>query len=146
VSDIVGVDNSKIIELLLTGVNANEISSKLGCEHKMVIEVMRSASFIERSNELLASSLGSKALACLENINTIANDTEASQATRLKANQYIIDKAIDITAESGATSSPSTMTQDQLARRVKELDDELAKRAKPVDRDVVEGELVQLLE
>jgi len=135
-----------ITQSLLCGDNPQTVSDKHKCDIKTVLLVMGGKDFLERSTELLEKSVKSQALRAINNIAAIANNEKASDATRLKANMYIADRALDMNAVSGTDSEAATMTQDQLAARLKELQSEAIKRAKPIDGQVIDQSIDDMLE
>lgn len=138
-NDVVKSDiKAKIMQELLNGKDANTLISENKYDPNLVIGVSKSSEFVTQCGLQLERSLKVNAVTALHNIVDIMNDKKASQATRLKANTYIIDKALDFSAIGGAEASPSTMTQDQLAKRLQTLQKEANKRAKPIDTGVID--------
>lgn len=124
--------NKKIARLLVDGKNPQEVSSYLKCDIESVYSVFRSSEFVSVATDQLSGNVRSASLSALKNIIDISNDKKASQATRLKANQYIVDKALEFKEAGRDDSTLSTMTQDQLDKRFNDFEAELAKRAKKV--------------
>ena len=138
-NDIIKADLDREITIkLLEGKSPETVSRELSCDVSRVYGVFRSSEYVKLCGEYLEKGLKSAALQSLHNITTIANDKKASQATRLKANQYIIDKTLEISDAQGHGNTPATMTQDQLASRLRELQREVNKRVKPIDTGVID--------
>ena len=131
--------NEKIILDLLTGVNPDTMVIKYSCGHSDIMRIMAGNVFSERVREYLEKDILISGLAAVKNIKTIAGQEGISKATQLKANQWLAEKALDLSRIGLNAESPATMTQDQLARRLKELQSEAIKRAKPIDTGVIEG-------
>lgn len=102
------------------------------------MRIMASNVFTERVKEHLEKDILISGLTAVKNIKTIASQEGISKATQLKANQWLAEKALEVN-KLGHTESPATMTQDQLARRLKELQNEAIKRAKPIDTGVIDA-------
>ena len=140
----------KIINSLLCGVNPDTTAKEHKCALSVVLAVMGSGDFSERISEHLEKEIKVAGVAALRNIKTIADDEAANKNTRLRANQWLVENAMNISKLGGSDGSPSTMTQDQLARRLQELQAEAIKRAKPIDTGVIEhtpqDELSQMLD
>lgn len=150
-NELINTDlKEKLINSLLCGVNPDIAAKEHDCALSVVLAVMGSGDFQERISEHLEKELKIAGVAALQNIKTIANDTEANKNTRLRANQWLVENAMNISKLVGSDGSPSTMTQDQLARRLQELQAEAIKRAKPIDTGVIEhtpqDELSQMLD
>lgn len=138
-NDVIKADlKEKIINSLLCGVNPDTTSKEHECELSLVLEIMGGSDFQERISEHLEKEIKINGLAALRNIKTIADDDSANKNTRLRANQWIAEKALEINKLGGFDGSASTMTQSQLARRLQELQAEAIKRAKPIDTGVIE--------
>jgi hypothetical protein len=114
------------------------------------MQIMGGVDFLEQVQEHLEKDIKISGLAALRNIKKIADDPTGSKATQLKANQWLADKALEVNRLGFMTDTPATMTQDQLARRLKELQTEAVKRAKPIDTGVIEhkpsGDLSDMLD
>ena len=135
----------EIAQRLLTGDSARAVSEYLCCDIIMVNEVLADPNFLQACGEELEKGLKIKALAALHNIEVIAGDDKASQATRLKANQYIVDKALEFNGLGGSDNTPANMSQRQLAERLKALQTEAITRAKPIDTGVIDHSLDDML-
>lgn len=139
-NDLVKQDMIENIVLdLLSGQNPDTIVLKHGCELSQVMQIMGSNVFSERIKEHLERDLQVSGLIALKNIKNIASDNTISKATQLKANQWIAEKALELNRLGASDESPATMTQDQLARRLKALQSEAVKRAKPIDTGVLDN-------
>ena len=128
----------KIILALLSGENPDTIKTVFSCELSTVYRIMASNVFSERVKEYLEKDIVISGLAAVKNIKTIAGQEGISKATQLKANQWLAEKALELSKIGLNADSPATMTQDQLARRLKELQNEAIKRAKPIETGVIE--------
>lgn len=136
----------KIIQKLLSGENPDNIQKQFSCELSLVYQILGSGVFSERICEYLQRDIQISGIIAIKNIKEIAGKTDISQATRLKANQWIAEKALELNRLGVDSDSPATMTQDQLARRLKALQDEAIKRAKPIDTGVIEVNLDNMME
>ena len=132
--------NEKIVIGLLSGENPDTLMIKFSCGYSEIMRVMASNVFSERVKEYLEKDILISGLAAVKNIKTIAGQDGISKATQLKANQWLAEKALDLSRIGLNAESPATMTQDQLARRLKELQSEAIKRAKPIDTGVIDLE------
>lgn len=128
----------KIILGLLSGENPDTLILKHSCGYSDIMRIMASNVFTERVKEHLEKDILISGLTAVKNIKTIASQEGISKATQLKANQWLAEKALEVN-KLGHTESPATMTQDQLARRLKELQQEAIKRAKPIDTGVIDA-------
>ncbi len=138
-NEIVNADIKKeIAEKLANGETVDSISKELGCEPSVVSVISQSAEFLSKSAEILEKRVKLASLNALKNVESIANNEKASDATRLKASQFIIDKALEFSGLQGGDDAPSNMTQRQLIDRLKELQDEAINRAKPIDTGVLD--------
>jgi hypothetical protein len=138
-TDVINHDlTAKIIEMLLCGSNPDTIIRECNCAPSVVFAIMGSAEFSEIISEHLEKEIKINGLAALHNIKAIADDESANNNTRLRANQWIVEKAMEFNSLGGSGGSASTMTQDQLARRLKELQTEAIKRSKPIDTGVID--------
>ena len=145
-NEIVNVElKQKIAVELLRGKTSLEVSEHLKCDMIMVLEVLQGDFFIKNCKEQLAANVQSASLTAFKQIVDISQDSSSSQATRLKASQYIVDKATEYAAEGRGSETASTMTQDQLAKRYDEFEAEILKRAKPVKTKVIKQELDDML-
>lgn len=146
-NDVVKQDITKeIAALLVQGESPSAICKKLKIEENLVYGVMSGQEFAALCMETLDANLRSATLFAVRNIIRMADDEKISAATRLKANQYLVDKAKEIEGLGGSDLSPSTMSQDQLARRLNELQKEAIKRAKPIDTGVDTPNLDDMLD
>ena len=127
-----------IILALLQGENPDTVSERYSCDLKTVYRIMGSNLFSERVKEYLEKDIIISGLSAIRHIKEIALCNEGSKATRLKANQWLAEKALEFNKLGVDSDSPATMTQDQLARRLKELQNEAIKRAKPIETGVIE--------
>jgi hypothetical protein len=128
-----------IVLKLLQGENPDTVASAYSCDLKLVMQIMGSNVFSERVKEYLERDIQLSGLLAIKNIKLIAQDNEGSKATRLKANQWLAEKALELNNLGTFDDAPSTMTQDQLARRLKALQAEAVKRAKPIDTGVLDN-------
>lgn len=131
----------KITLLLLAGESPHEIQARISCELSLIYRIMGDNVFQERVQEYLEKDLIISGLVAVKNIKHIASEENVSRATKLKANQWLAEKALEINRIGVDSNSPSTMTQDQLARRLKELQNEAIKRAKPIETGVLDNML-----
>lgn len=131
----------KIIVSLLNGENPDMIKTKHNCDLSVIMRIMGGVGFSERIKEYLERDIQLSGLVALRNIKKIASDDNISKATQLKANQWIAEKALEFNKLGAGDDSPATMSQDQLARRLKTLQAEAIKRAKPIDTGVLENML-----
>lgn len=138
--------HEKIAEMLLQGQDAITVSKEIGCDQKEVLRVIRGADFMAQTLEFLDREVRLAGIMAVRNIKQIANSDEGSKATRLKANQWLAEKALEVASLGDSATSPATMTQEQLARRLKELQGEALKRAKPINTGVIEHEPATSLE
>lgn len=130
--------SENIILALLQGENPEILCAKFSCDLKMIYRIMGSNVFSERVKEYLEKDIIISGLAAVKNIKTIAGQEGISKATQLKANQWLAEKALELNKLGSDSDSPATMTQDQLARRLKELQNEAIKRAKPIKTGVID--------
>lgn len=138
-NDLVNSDlKKKIADLLLCGKKAMDISNALSCDVKTVFEVFGSDDFSQQIQGFIEKDIKISGFMALRNIKKIAEDETGSKATQLKANQWLAEKALEFSKIGSSSDSPATMTQDQLARRLNELQAEALKRAKPIDTGVIE--------
>ncbi len=145
-NDIIKTDlKENIVNLLLCGENPNTIAIKCKCDLNTVLLIMGSTNFLEKCTELVEKSIKSQVLSSIRNITLIANSKTASDVTRLKANQYIVDRSLEFNDNGHDTGEAATMTQEQLAARVKDLQNEVNKRAKPIDTGVIDMSLDDML-
>ena len=135
-----------IVNALLMGENPDTIIKNFSCKAEDVLMIMGSGEFLEIVQDYLEKDIKISGLMALQNIKKIAQDDEGSKATRLKANQWLAEKALEVNKLGNTGDSPATMTQDQLARRLKELQAEAIKRAKPIDTGVIEQNLSYMLD
>lgn len=135
----------KIVVSLLSGENPDTIMSKHSCGYSDIMRIMASNVFQERVKEYLEKDIIISGLTAVKNIKTIASQEGISKATQLKANQWLAEKALELNRLGAGVDSPATMTQDQLARRLKELQNEAIKRAKPIDTGVIDNPLEDML-
>lgn len=124
---------------LLNGENPDMLKTKYSCELSLIHKIMGSSVFSERIKEFLERDIQISGLVAIKNIKQIASDDKISKATQLKANQWLAEKALEFNRLGIDADSPSTMTQDQLARRLKALQQEAIKRAVPIDTGVYEA-------
>lgn len=137
-NDLIDAKNiEKITIALLSGENPDTLQNKFKCDISLIYKIMASSVFSERVKEYLEKDILISGLAAVKNIKTIASQDGISKATQLKANQWLAEKALEVN-KLGHTESPATMTQDQLARRLKELQNEAIKRAVPIDTGVID--------
>lgn len=138
-SDIINQDlTENIVLALLSGENPDNLHKHFSCDILTIHRIMASNVFQERVKENLEKGILINGLAALHNIKRIADDNSISKATQLKANQWLAEKALEINKLGGQGESPANMSQDQLARRLKELQSEAIKRAKPIDTGVID--------
>lgn len=146
-NDLVSQDlDEKIILALLQGENPDMVMTKFKCDLKTILKIMGSSGFSERIREYLERDLQLSGLVALKNIKNIASDDKISKATQLKANQWIAERALELNRLGFDADSPATMSQDQLARRLKALQQEAIKRARPIDTGVIEQSIDDMLE
>lgn len=138
-NDVVKADlNQEIALLLLKGEKVQDICRGLECDENSVMSVRSSADFLQIAQEQFEKESKINGLTALRNIKNIADDVESSQATKLKANIWLAENARNINELVSDGESAATMTQEQLARRLTELQKEAIKRAKPIDTGVIE--------
>jgi hypothetical protein len=146
-NDIIKADpKQKIIEKLLVGDSPEKIAKECQCQLFVVLEIVQSDEFSELIRDFLERDIQISGIIALKNIKKIASDDSISKATQLKANQWIAEKALEYNRLGTNSASPSTMTQDQLARRLKDLQNEALKRAKPIDTGVIDDPLKKMME
>ena len=139
-NDVVKADlRQKIINSLLCGSNPDNASEEHDCDLSLVLEIMGGSDFQERISEHLEKEIKINGLTALRNIKTIADDEDANKNTRLRANQWIVEKTMEFNGLGGSDGAAATMSQDQLARRLQELQQEAVKRAKPIDTGVIDA-------
>jgi hypothetical protein len=145
-NDIIKDDlNQKIIELLLKGDDPVFISRKLDCPLNMVMAIMGSESFREICKENIESLIVFNGLAAVKRIEETSR-LSTSELARLGAAKWLADNALNINKLGIVSESPSTMSQDQLARRLKDLQKEAVKRAIPIDTGVIEHDIDKMME
>jgi hypothetical protein len=138
-NDVVKADlKEKIINSLLCGENPDKCAELYKCGLNVVLGIMGGSDFQERISEHLTKEVRIAGLTAVHNIKKIASDEDANKNTRLRANQWLAEKALEINNIGGSDGSAATMSQDQLARRLQELQAEAVKRAKPIDTGVIE--------
>jgi hypothetical protein len=138
-NDIVKTDlKVKIAELLLNGESVDRISTDLDCPASLVMSIQNSADFLSIISEQFEKESKIKGLKALRNIADIMDNPDSSQATQLKASIWLADNAKDMAQTVGEGDTEATMTQEQLARRLTEIQKELIKRSKPVNGFVIE--------
>jgi len=138
-NDLVNTDIiEKIVLSLLSGENPDTLSIKFCCDISQIHRIMASNVFSDRVKEYLEKDIQVSGLVALKNIKKIASEEGISKATQLKANQWIAEKALELNRLGVDSHSPATMTQDQLARRLKELQNEAVKRAIPINTGVID--------
>lgn len=141
-NDLVTSDlTQKITLALLQGQNPHEIAEAHSCALSQVYEVLGSVAFSQQVKDFLQRDIQISGVIALKNIKKIAEDNTGSKATQLKANQWLAEKALEINRLGNLDDSPATMTQDQLARRLKTLQAEANKRAIPIDTGVLDNML-----
>jgi hypothetical protein len=121
---------AEIARRLLAGEAPNRIRRKIRCSLSTVFRVMQSQEFASQAIENIDKTIQSLSLIALHNIGRIAFDEDASQATRLKASQFLVDKGIDSAKLGGSAFTPSTMSQDQLIKTLDNMQKERDKRMK----------------
>lgn len=131
---------------LLNGENPDRLKTKYNCELSLIFGIMDTNVFSERIKEHLEKDIQISGLAAIRNIKEIANNHNISKATQLKANQWLAEKALEFNRLGLDTDSPATMSQDQLARRLKALQAEAVKRVKPIDTGVIEQSIDDMLD
>lgn len=136
----------KIIFALLAGENPDTIKKQFSCDISLIMKIMGSSTFSERIKEFLERDLQLSGLVALKNIKSIASDDKISKATQLKANQWIAEKALELNRLGLSDDTPATMSQDQLARRLKALQTEAIKRAVPIDTGIIEQSIDNMME
>jgi len=145
-NDLVKQDLHQLIaSKLLAGENPDMIQKEFNCPLYVIHKIMGGNDFLEQASSFLEKSLKLQALTALKNISHIAGDDSISAATRLKANQWIAEKALEFNELGHNDDAPETMTQNQLARRLKELQSEAVKRARPIDAGVIDHDLDGML-
>ena len=127
-----------IVSGLLQGENPDTLQKRFSCELSLIYKIMGSNVFSERIKEYLERDIQISGLVAIKNIKEIANSHNISKATQLKANQWLAEKALEFNRLGVDSDSPATMTQDQLARRLKSLQAEAVKRAIPIDTGVTD--------
>lgn len=137
-NDIVETNLYKsIANSLLFGDLPEVVAAKNKCTLNEVMNVVNSNNFQELCKEHVKKLININGLAAVNRI--IEESKMATSANiRLKANMWIAEKALEFNNLGDFDNSPATMTQDQLARRLKELQGEANKRAKPIDTGVTE--------
>ena len=134
-----------IVIALLSGENPDIVQNRFKCELSLILKIMSSQVFSERISEYLQRDIQISGITAIKNIKKIASEEGISKATQLKANQWIAEKALELNRLGDSSESPATMTQDQLARRLKELQGEAIKRAKPIDTGVIDQSIDDML-
>jgi hypothetical protein len=138
-NDLVNTDLHENITLaLLRGENPDTLQKSFNCDLSLIYQIMAGNVFSERVKEYLEKDIQISGLAALRNIKAIAAQEGISKATQLKANQWIAEKALELNRLGVDSHSPATMTQDQLSRRLIELQKEAIKRAKPINTGVID--------
>ena len=138
-NDLANTDFIEQVTLsLLNGENPDTLQNRFKCDISAIYRIMGGVAFSERVREYLEKDIQISGLAAIKNIKKIAGEEGISKATQLKANQWIAEKALELSRLGHDMDSPATMSQDQLARRLKELQNEAVKRAKPINTGVIE--------
>ena len=127
----------KIIQALLKGENPEAVSQYLLCDINVTYQIMASEAFRSLCKQKLESLVVFNGLAAINRIEEISR-LSASDMARLGASKWLAENALNINKLGHVTESPANMTQDQLARRLKDLQNEAIKRAKPIDTGVIE--------
>lgn len=137
--DIITNDiKAKIAENILNGENPESVGNKLGLTLNQVLGVLGDKDFSAKLLILFKNQAKGIALLAHNNIVRIAFDTKASAATQLKASKILVDIARELEELSPNDLEPATMTQSQLADRLKALQKEAINRAKPIDTGVID--------
>lgn len=137
--DIITNDiKAKIAENILNGENPENVGNKLGLTLNQVLGVLGDKDFSAKLLILFKNQAKGIALLAHNNIVRIAFDTKASAATQLKASKILVDIARELEELSPNDLEPATMTQSQLADRLKALQKEAINRAKPIDTGVID--------
>lgn len=137
--DIITNDiKAKIAENILNGENPESVGNKLGLTLNQVLGVLGDKDFSAKLLILFKNQAKGIALLAHNNIVRIAFDTKASAATQLKASKILVDIARELEELSPNDLEPATMTQTQLADRLKALQKEAINRAKPIDTGVID--------
>lgn len=118
----------EIADLLLEGHSIEHIKKKTKCHQKTINSVLGSENFALHCMQVIENKVKISSLNAMKNILEIANNPKAAPATRLKANQFIVEKALDFKDLGGNLDAPSNMSQAALEKRMKELQDESNKR------------------
>lgn len=139
-NDLINNDElkQKILNLLLTGESPENTAKRLECDIFATQAVFESDIFATLSAELIEKRLKSAALRSVTNLSHIANDETIGANPRIRANEILLSKALEIKDLQGQEQSAANMTQDQLIRRLNDLQNEASKRAKPIDTGVIE--------
>ena len=135
---IITEKTEEIVLALLSGENPDTLHLRFKCDILVIHKIMASNVFSERVKEHLEKDIVISGLVAVKNIKTIASQDGISKATQLKANQWLAEKALEVN-KLGGEETPATMTQDQLARRLKELQNEAIKRARPINTGVIDN-------
>lgn len=122
-----------VVELLLRGESPLYIAKSIGCIQSAVLSVLSCKGFADKCLEVFKSQSKGLALVALHNITRIAFSPDSTPATQLKASKILTDIARELDELSPDDLEPSTMTQSQIAERLKALQKEAASRARPVD-------------
>lgn len=137
--DIITNDiKAKIAENILNGENPESVGNKLGLTLNQVLGVLGDKDFSAKLLILFKNQAKGIALLAHNNIVRIAFDAKASAATQLKASKILVDIARELEELSPNDLEPATMTQSQLADRLKALQKEAINRAKPIDTGVID--------
>ena len=136
----------KIVSDLLQGENPDIVQKRHSCELSLIYRIMGSSTFSERVKEYLERDIQISGLVAIKNIKSIASDDKISKATQLKANQWLAEKALEFNRLGIDADSPATMTQDQIKRRLKSLQDEADRRMIKIDSNIIEQSIDDMME
>ena len=142
-NDIINHDEleQNIVNELLTGKQPKEVSEYLDCDLNMVNRVFGSDIFATLCREKIENRLNSAALRAVTNLSHIADDASLACNPRIRANEILLSKALEIQTMQGVEKSAADMSQSQLIQRLNDLQNEANARAKPIDTGVIEHEI-----
>ena len=133
----------KILRLAERGKTARYISKKLTTKYNDVCSFLKSAeAFAYLRGEALTNLGGQGAAVAIKTLIEVASNKKAASQARVSAADKLLHYTglkIDIDPRD---KSPSTMTADELYKRLQLLQKEAANRAKPIN--IIEGEKVEI--
>lgn len=128
----------RILDLLIEGKSITDIMSITQCDKKMIYSIVLDDKFAPKSAEICEKLLAAFSIRAVQELAEIMTDSSNAVNARIRASEVILNKAQDIKDKALQGLTPSTMSQDQLAARLNELQKEVTKRAKPIDTGITD--------